>query len=57
MVQQQLGMPDAATAHDMAFNPTKYGLPQEQAIQLQQYWIEMEQNIEKMLLQHPCSNH
>ena len=51
MVQQQLGMPDAATAHDMAFNPTKYGLPQEQAIQLQQYWIEMEQNIEKMLLQ------
>lgn len=28
MVQQQLGLPDAATAHDMAFNPTKYGMPQ-----------------------------
>ena len=56
MVQQQLGMPDAATAHDMAFNPTKYGLPQEQAIQLQQYWIEMEQNMEKMLLQQKFQN-
>ena len=56
MVQQQLGMPDAATVHDMAFNPTKYGLPQEQAIQLQQYWIEMEQNMEKMLLQQKFQN-
>ncbi len=51
MVQQQLGLPDAATAHDMAFNPTKYGMPQEQAMQLQQYWLDMEQNVEKMLLQ------
>ena len=56
MVQQQLGMPDAATAHDMAFNSTKYGIPQEQAIQLQQYWLEMEQNIEKMLLQQKFQN-
>lgn len=56
MVQQQLGVPDAATAHDMAFNPTKYGMPQEQAMQLQQYWLEMEQNVEKMLLQQKFQN-
>ncbi len=56
MVQQQLGVPDAATAHDMAFNPTKYGMPQEQASQLQQYWLEMEQNVEKMLLQQKFQN-
>lgn len=51
MVQQQLGLPDAATAHDMAYNPSKYGMPQEQAMQLQQYWLQMEQDVEKMLLQ------
>ena len=42
MIQQQLGLPDAATAHDMAYNPTKYNMPQEQAMQLQQYWVELE---------------
>lgn len=51
MVQQQLGLPDAATAHDMAYNPTKYNLPQEQAAQLQQYWVDLEKNVEQMLLQ------
>ena len=56
MVQQQLGLPDAATAHDMAFNPTKYGMPQEQAMQLQQYWLQMEQSVEKMLLQQKFQN-
>lgn len=56
MVQQQLGTPDAATAHDMAYNPTKYGISQDQALQLQQYWLEMEQNIEKMLLQQKFQN-
>ena len=56
MVQQQLGLPDAATAHDMAFNPTKYGMPQDQALQLQQYWLQMEQSVEKMLLQQKFQN-
>ncbi|MCI9285296.1 MAG: hypothetical protein HFJ91_05800 [Muribaculaceae bacterium] len=51
MIQQQLQLPDAVTAHDMAFNPTKYGMPQEQALQLQQYWLDLENNVEKMLLQ------
>lgn len=56
MVQQQLGVPDAATAHDMAYNPTKYGMPQEQAIQLQQYWVSLENSVEQMLLQQKFQN-
>ncbi len=56
MVQQQLQLPDAVTAHDMAFNPTKYGIPQDQAVQLQQYWLELEGNVEKMLLQQKFNN-
>lgn len=56
MVQQQLGAPDAKTAHDMAFNPTKYGLQQAQAQQLQAYWIDLEKNVERMLLQQKFQN-
>ncbi len=56
MIQQQLQLPDAVTAHDMAFNPTKYGIPQEQAIQLQQYWVDLEKNVEKMLIQQKFNN-
>ncbi len=56
MIQQQLQLPDAVTAHDMAFNPTKYGIPQEQAMQLQQYWMDLEKNVEKMLLQQKFNN-
>ena len=56
MVQQQLGVPDAATAHDMAYNPTKYGLQQAQAQQLQQYWVGLEKSVEQMLLQQKFQN-
>lgn len=56
MVQQQLGVPDAKTAHDMAFNPTKYGMQQAQAQQLQAYWIDLEKNVERMLLQQKFQN-
>ncbi|MCM1521749.1 MAG: SurA N-terminal domain-containing protein [Muribaculaceae bacterium] len=53
---QSIGFPDGATFHDMAYNPGKYNLPQEQALQMQQYWLEMESNIEKMLLQQKFQN-
>ena len=53
---QQFGFPDAATLHDMAYNPTKYNMPQDQAVQLQQYWLELESNVEKMLLQQKFQN-
>lgn len=56
MVQQQLGVPDAKTAHDMAFNPTKYGMQQAQAQQLQAYWLDLEKNVERMLLQQKFQN-
>lgn len=56
MVQQQLGVPDAATAHDMAYNPTKYGMQQAQAQQLQQYWVSLEKSVEQMLLQQKFQN-
>lgn len=56
MVAQQFGLPDASTLHDMAFNPTKYGVPQENAAQLQAYWLELESNIENMLLQQKFQN-
>lgn len=56
MVAQQFGLPDAATFRDMAFNPTKYGVPQENAAQLQSYWLELENNIENMLLQQKFQN-
>ena len=56
MVQQQLGVPDAKTAHDMAFNPTKYGMQQAQAQQLQTYWLNLEQSVERMLLQQKFQN-
>ena len=56
MVSQQFGLPDAATFHDMAFNPTKYGIPQENVAQLQSYWLELEKNIETMLLQQKFQN-
>ncbi len=56
MVQQQLGAPDAATAHDMAFNPTKYGMQQAQAQQLQTYWLDLEKSVERMLLQQKFQN-
>ncbi|MDE6377617.1 MAG: SurA N-terminal domain-containing protein, partial [Duncaniella sp.] len=56
MVSQQFGLPDAATFHDMAFNPTKYGIPQENAAQLQAYWLELENNVENMLMQQKFQN-
>ncbi|MCM1355562.1 MAG: SurA N-terminal domain-containing protein [Staphylococcus sp.] len=56
MVQQQLGVPDAKTAHDMAFNPTKYGMQQAQAQQLQAYWLDLEKSVERMLLQQKFQN-
>lgn len=55
MVQQQ-GLQNAVTLHDMAFNPTKYGIPQEQAVQMQQYWLNLEKNIEQQLLQQKFNN-
>ncbi|MBD5202301.1 MAG: hypothetical protein HDS56_08720 [Barnesiella sp.] len=50
MVQQQTGAPDAKTFYDMAFNPSKYGIPAAEAQQYQQYWIDLEKQMEQNLL-------
>lgn len=56
MVRQQLGVESAAIAHDMAFNPQKYQLSEEQAAQLKQYWIDLEKQIEEQLIQAKFQN-
>lgn len=56
MVQQQYGLGSAAEFHDMAFNPGKYNIPQDQAVQFQQAWIALEKNVEQMLLQQKFQN-
>lgn len=56
MIAQQTGIESAATFHDMAFNPTKYGLPEENAAQLRDYWVMLEQQTEQQLLQTKFNN-
>jgi len=51
MVQQQTGIESAATLHDMAFNPSKYQLQNEQAQWLQNYWINLEEQVDQSLKQ------
>ena len=56
MVQSQTGIESARVANDMAFNPAKYGLQPEQAEQIKEYWINLEQQIEEQLLQAKFAN-
>lgn len=51
MIQQQFGIQSASAFHDMAFNPVKYGMDEQQALQLRNYWISLENQMEQMLLQ------
>ncbi|MCH5318370.1 MAG: SurA N-terminal domain-containing protein [Paramuribaculum sp.] len=51
LVRQQFGVNDARTLNDMAFNPAKYGLDQQTAVQLQQMWMGLESQMEQQLLQ------
>lgn len=56
IVQQQVGVESASQLHDMAYNPVKYGLEEAQAMQLRQYWVELEKQIEQQLLQAKFQN-
>lgn len=53
---QSMGIPSAQMFHDAAFNPTKNGIDQQQATQLQQAWIGLEKDTEEMLLQQKFIN-
>ncbi|MCM1519207.1 MAG: SurA N-terminal domain-containing protein [Lachnoclostridium sp.] len=56
MVQQNYGVPDAKTFYDIAFNPSKYGVPAAEAQQYQQAWVELENQVENMLLRQKFQN-
>lgn len=56
MIQQQLGVQSGAALHDMAFNPVKYGIDEQQAAQLRAYWMGLENQMEQMLLQQKFQN-
>lgn len=53
MVQfaQNMGFESPQQLYDVAFNPGKYGVPQEQASQIQAMWLKQEQQMEQMLKQ------
>ena len=48
---QSMGIPSAQMLYEAAFNPTKSGVPAEQAPQFQQAWQALEKDTEQMLLQ------
>ena len=50
MLRQQ-GIESARALHDMAYNPVSYGIDEQSAAQLRQYWQSLEQQMEASLLQ------
>ncbi|MCF0218878.1 MAG: SurA N-terminal domain-containing protein [Muribaculaceae bacterium] len=56
MVQQQFGVESAQTLHDMAYNPTKYGIDADQAANIRKIWVDLEKDAEKQLLQQKFQN-
>ena len=52
----QFGLETPAQLHDLAFNPTKYGVPAEQAAQIQAMWLEQEKQIDNMLRSQKFGN-
>ena len=56
MVRSQVGVNSASELHDMAYNPTKYGMTEQQAQQLRAYWLNLEQQVEQSLLQQKFQN-
>ncbi len=53
---QNLGFESPQQLYDVAFNPGKYGVPQEQAAQIQAMWLKQEEQMEKMLEQQKFQN-
>ncbi len=48
---QQMGVPSAQMLYDAAYNPSKNGVDAQQAQQLQQMWLALEKDTERLLLQ------
>lgn len=56
LVRSQMGINTAAELHDMAYNPSKYGISDQQAQQLRAYWLDLEKQVEESLLQQKFQN-
>lgn len=56
MVRAQMGVNSAAELHEMAYNPSKYGINEQQAQQLRAYWVDLEKQVEETLLQQKFQN-
>lgn len=57
MVQQQFpGVESAVQLHDMAYNPAKYQLSEEQGAQLRTSWLALEKNVADQLRQAKFQN-
>lgn len=50
MVQQQTGIESGAVLYDMAFNPAKYGMDEQQAAVYRNFWMQQEKQMEQELL-------
>lgn len=50
MLRQQ-GIESARALHDMAYNPVNYGIDEQNAAQLRQYWVSLEKQMEQSLIQ------
>ena len=55
-VQQQFGVMSTDQLHDIAFNPGKNQIPADVAQQLQQYWMQLEQDVERQLKEQKLSS-
>ena len=55
-IAQQFGLQSAAQLHDLAFNPSKYGIQGEQAAQLQSMWMAQEEQVDNMLRSQKLGN-
>ena len=53
---QNMGFESPQQLYDLAFNPGKYGVPEDQAQQVQQMWLKQEQQMEQMLKQQKFQN-
>lgn len=53
---QNMGFETPQQLYDVAFNPGKYGVPEDQARQVQQMWLKQEQQMEQMLKQQKFQN-
>lgn len=53
---QNMGFESPSQLYDVAFNPGKYGVPEDQARQVQQLWLKQEQQMEMMLKQQKFQN-